>query len=207
MFSSFLFYGIFLKNRCSSCSILVDIAIFISSSLLLYQLLSNQESRNHSVDTSSRKGFKCKRFVTEVFVGRAGSARGGKEGVCGGARRRKEFVAQRSGSCLWAGAQESALTGICGLWLLLLEPYCRNPEASTPLVLLEPVVCAVACSPSRLLTAAAADRPEAGKKCVSLPVTSLQPWTEPNGSPAGKGVWEIYTVVCRPSVLVIQRGV
>lgn len=69
MFSSFLFYGIFHKNGCSSCSILVDIAIFISSSLLLYQLLSNQESRTHSVDTSSRKGFKCKRVVTEVLEG------------------------------------------------------------------------------------------------------------------------------------------
>lgn len=69
MFSSFLFYGIFLKNRCSSCSILVDIAIFISSSLLLYQLLSNQESRNHSLDTSSRKGFNARGLLQRCWKG------------------------------------------------------------------------------------------------------------------------------------------
>lgn len=69
MFSSFLFYGIFLKNRCSSCSILVDIAIFISSSLLLYQLLSNQESRNHSLDTLSRKGFNARGLLQRCWKG------------------------------------------------------------------------------------------------------------------------------------------
>lgn len=111
-------------------------------------------------------------------VGRAGRAKGGKEGVCGGARRRKGFVTQRSGSCLWAGAQEAALrhlwTGAATAGAILLQVR-RSPEAGAPLVLLEPVECAVACSPSQWF-AAAADRPEAGESVVCLflpPVSSL----------------------------------
>lgn len=109
-------------------------------------------------------------------VGRAGGAKGGEEGACEGARRRAR---RRKG--LFPKDQESAFglksrslhSQTAADWAsaagAILLQFSRNPEASTRLGLLEPVVCAVAYSPSQLL-AFAADKPEAGKKCcVSLP--------------------------------------
>lgn len=93
------------------------------------QLLSNQESRNHSMNTSSRKGFKCKRFYRGL--GRAGGAKGGKESACGGARRRKEFVTQRWGSCLWAEPRKltQALWAGCSR-RSLIAAVPQEPEAA-----------------------------------------------------------------------------
>lgn len=84
-----------------------------------------------TLDTSGREG-----FVTEVVEGLEEQK---EERRCAvGSTREKGVLSQRSESCLWAGAQESALTDELGA---ILPQFSRNPETSAPLMLLEPVMC------------------------------------------------------------------
>lgn len=112
--------------------------------------------------------------------------------MCGGAKGRRGLLPRDQEAA--PGMEPRGLKLLIG-WLLLEPSHLssRNPEALTQLMLLEPVLCAVAYSPPQLLTAAA-NRPEAGKKCcISLLQSSLQPaLTEPNQKlAAGKGAWEM----------------